>query len=377
MKESFILERASIKDAGHWNKQIENLPGAHALQTWQWGQVKSQFGWVPHALLWRDESGEVEAAALLLQRPISMGGFTMRLSVMYIPRGPLLDGSNETLADRVVEDLQTFAREKGAIFLKIDPDLPVGFGVPGEEGASENPTGAAMQKLLNQKGWHFSDEQIQFKNTVVVDLTEDEEALLMRMKSKTRYNIRLAKRRGVSVRAGSLKDIPLLYQMYARTSLRDDFLIRSEAYYRAVWETFFKTGLAEPLIAEVEGKPVGAAVIFRFGGRAWYIHGMSLDEHREKMFNYRLQWEAMVRAKAAGCTEYDMWGAPDAFNKDDPLWGVYRFKDGFGGQVVRTLGAWDYPVRPLIYRFYSHVLPRVLGWMRSRGKSETRRSVNT
>jgi len=211
----------------------------------------------------------------------------------------------------------------------------------------------------------------------MVDLTEDEEAMLMRMKSKTRYNVRLAKRRGVIVRAGGIADIPMLYQMYAHTSLRDDFLIRSERYYRTVWETFFKAGLAEPLIAEVEGEPVGAAVIFRFGGRAWYIHGMSLDEHREKMFNYRLQWEAMVRAKAAGCTDYDMWGAPDAFSEDDPLWGVYHFKDGFGGQVIRTLGAWDCPMRPLIYRLYSQVLPSILGWMRKRGKTETKRSVSS
>jgi lipid II:glycine glycyltransferase (peptidoglycan interpeptide bridge formation enzyme) len=72
-----------------------------------------------------------------------------------------------------------------------------------------------------------------------------------------------------------------------------------------------------------------------------------------------------------------MWGAPDEFSEDDPLWGVYRFKDGFGGQVVRTLGAWDYPVRPLIYRFYSQILPHILGWMRKRGKLKTKRSMST
>ncbi len=371
------MERPDIKYAAQWNQQIKNLPGAHALQTWQWGQVKSKFGWEPHPLLWRDDAGGVSAAALVLQRTISLGGFAMRLSVMYVPRGPLLDWSKDPLVDQVIKDLQRFAKSKGAILIKIDPDLPLGFGVPGEEGAEENPAGLAVEHKLQESGWRFSDEQIQFKNTVMVDLTEDEEELLMRMKSKTRYNTRLAKRRGVSVRAGGIEDIPLLYQMYAHTSLRDDFLIRGQAYYQAVWETFFKADLAEPLIAEVEDQPVGAVVIFRFGGRAWYIHGMSLDEHREKMFNYRLQWEAMVRSKAAGCHTYDMWGAPDAFNKDDPLWGVYRFKDGFGGQVVRTLGAWDYPARPLIYRLYGQILPRILGWMRKRGKRKTKRSMST
>ena len=366
-----------IKDDAKWNSIIKGLPGAHTLQTSQWRQVKAQFGWESHPLLWRDASDEPAAAALVLKRIIKIRGLALPLSVMYTPRGPLLDWSNSDLVNRVISDLQDFAREQGAIFIKIDPDLPVGFGVPGEEEAEDHPTGEAVRNKLMNSGWLFSDEQIQFRNTVVIDLDENEEDMLMRMKSKTRYNIRLAKRRGVTVRPGGIEDIDLLYQMYAHTAVRDDFLIRSQSYYETVWTTFFNAGLAEPLIAEVEGQPVGAVVIFRFAGRAWYIYGMSLDEHREKMFNYRLQWEAMLTSKEAGCHEYDMWGAPDNFTEDDPLWGVYRFKEGFGGRVVRTLGAWDYPVRPFLYRLYSRVLPRVLGWMRRRGKSETKRSMST
>ncbi len=207
-------------------------------------------------------------------------------------------------------------------------------------------------------------------------MQEDEEALLARMKAKTRYNIRLAERRGVTVRVGGVEDIDLLYRMYAHTSVRDDFLIRSKDYYTLVWRTFFEAGLAEPLIAEVEGEPVGAVVIFTFGKQSWYIYGMSLDEHREKMFTYRLQWEAMLRAKVKGCTLYDLWGAPDEFDESDPMWGVYRFKDGFGGTVLRTLGAWDYPVRPFIYWLYNRILPKILNWMRRRGKSETKQGLD-
>lgn len=360
-----------IENPDDWNNLIAGLPGAHALQTWQWGRVKADVGWRPHPLVWRDPEGTVCAGALVLQRVATLG-----LSVMYAPRGPMLDWEDTDLVATVLDDLQAFARERGAIFLKIDPDLPLGVGIPGEEDGQSNPAGLALKDDLGTRGWRFSDEQIQFRNTVLVDLNEDEDDLLMRMKSKTRYNIRLAKRRGVTVRAGGVDDIDLLYRMYAHTSVRDDFLIRGRDYYALVWRIFFEAGLAEPLIAEVEGEPVGAVVIFRFGGRAWYIHGMSLDEHREKMFTYRLQWEAMVRSKQAGCTAYDMWGAPDIFDKSDSMWGVYRFKDGFGGQVVRTLGAWDYPVRPVAYRLYSQVLPRVLNVMRRRGKSETKRGVS-
>ena len=376
-REPVFLEIARVTSPAQWNEQIKDLPGAHALQSWQWGQVKSRFGWEPYPILWCDDAQKVKAAALVLQRRVMFGPLGLGVSVIYVPRGPLLDWADASLASQVLDDLQQFARQKGAIFVKIDPDLPVGYGIPGTEDADENEPGLQAQKDLELRGWVFSDEQIQFRNTVVVDLDENEEDLLMRMKSKTRYNIRLAERRGGSVRTGGVEDIDLLYQMYAHTSIRDDFLIRGQDYYQKVWQNFFKAGLAEPLIAEVEEKPVGAVVIFYFGGRAWYIHGMSLDEHREKMFNYRLQWEAMLHAKAAGCTAYDMWGAPDKFNEEDPLWGVYRFKDGFGGRVVRTLGAWDYPVRSFLYRAYTRTLPRILNFMRRRGKSETKRSMST
>jgi lipid II:glycine glycyltransferase (peptidoglycan interpeptide bridge formation enzyme) len=294
-----------------------------------------------------------------------------------VPRGPLVDWSQEALVLQICANLQDFARIKTAIFIKIDPDLPVGFGIPGEESEQRSPAGEKVRSLMTGRGWVFADEQIQFRNTVQLDLQPEEEDLLMRMKSKTRYNIRLAKRRGVHVRQGDAADIDLLYQMYAHTAVRDDFLIREQGYYQAVWEAFFKANLATPLIAEVDGQAVGAAVIFHFAKRAWYFHGMSLDEHREKMFNYLLQWEAMLLARQAGCHTYDMWGAPDEFTDTDPLWGVYRFKDGFGGQVVRTLGAWDYPNRPALYRLYSQFLPRILNWMRRCGKTATKRSINT
>ena len=370
------METAPITSPEQWDNLIRHLPGAHALQTWEWGLVKAEVGWKAHPLLWRDDNSAVCAGALCLQRTVSLGEFALKVSVMYIPRGPMLDWADTELVQQVLNDLQDFAKSKGAIFLKIDPDLPLGFGLPGSADDRPNPSGLAIQGELKHSGWIFSDDQIQFRNTVLVDLTPSEEDMLMRMKSKTRYNIRLAERKGVTVRAGGVEDIDLLYHMYAHTSVRDDFLIREKAYYDLVWQTFFSAGLAEPLIAEVEGQPVGAVVIFKFGSRAWYIYGMSLDEHREKMFTYLLQWEAMLRSKAAGCTAYDLWGAPDTFNEDDPMWGVYRFKDGLGGQVVCTLGAWDYPVRPLLYKLYSQVLPRILDVMRRRGKSETKRGLS-
>jgi lipid II:glycine glycyltransferase (peptidoglycan interpeptide bridge formation enzyme) len=161
--------------------------------------------------------------------------------------------------------------------------------------------------------------------------------------------------------------------MYAETSARDGFVIRDEGYYQTVWQTFMRSEMprCEPLIAEVDGEAAAAIFLFMFAGSAYYIYGMSREAHREKMPTYLLQWEAMKRAKVAGCTVYDLWGAPDEFNETDSMWGVYRFKEGLGGRVVRTLGAWDFAPNSLWYAMYARVMPKVLDIMRSRGRART------
>lgn len=408
-----------------WNSLIAKLPDPHFLQTYEWGQVKAQYGWEPTYLIWNQEGRHKEvrtiadltslpfypsAAAMVLKRQILRNGFAARLSILYCPKGPLLDWSNEPLRGHVLNDLQAYAKQQGAIFLKMDPDVVLGTGLPDAEDDAVNNVGQAVMTVLRRKGWVYSADQIQFKNTVLIDLNVPEEEMLARMKQKTRYNVRLAEKKGVSVRVGTLQDLGLLYKMYAETSVRDGFVIRDEAYYQKVW-TLFMTGMlsqpsgapwfakteqgnrnhektrprsaatnyqspfAEPLIAEVGGEPVAAIFVFYFAGRAYYVYGMSRDVHREKMPAYCLQWEAMKRARSSGCTVYDLWGAPEVFDESDSMWGVYRFKEGLGGNVVRTLGAWDFAPSPLWYKMYSEIIPRLLDVMRSRGKQKTKQSL--
>ncbi len=370
-----------------WNELISSLPMPHLLQTWEWSQVKSRYGWKAMPFVWYNSQGSSQkpiCAAMVLKRSIAIGGFAAKLCVLYIPKGPNLDWNNASLRLRVLEDLKTFAKRQGAIFIKMDPDVVLGTGQPGTNDAIENPDGHAVLSDLEKNGWFFSNDQIQFRNTVLVNLIPCEEELLSKMKQKTRYNIRLAQRKGVSVRTGTASDRPLLYRMYAETSVRDGFLIRGEDYYQTVWNTFgaptsfgnvFSTPFTEPLIAEVDGKPVGAVSMFYFAKQAIYLVGMSRDEHREKMPNYLLQWEAMRRAKDLGCTVYNLWGAPDEFNENDGLWNVFRFKEGLGGTISRTIGAWDYTPNPFWYRLYTQTLPRIMDWMRSRGKAKTRKTL--
>ena len=392
-------------ESSAWNSLISNLPNPHFLQSYEWGQVKAKYGWEPIYLVW-DHAGKMKeesnvdhlssfvsapsAAALILKRQILRNGFAARLSVLYSPKGPLLDWSNESLRTHVLHDLQSFAKKQGAIFLKMDPDVVLGTGVPQSEDDVVDHTGQSVLSEMKRMGWEYSADQIQFKNTVLIDLSPAEEQLLARMKQKTRYNVRLAAKKGVSLRVGTHEDLGMLYKMYAETSLRDGFVIRDEGYYQTVWKTFmvadspkfsnspipsYESPFAEPLIAEVSHEPVAAIFVFYFSGRAYYVYGMSRDMHREKMPTYILQWEAMKRAKARGCMVYDLWGAPEVFDESDAMWGVYRFKEGLGGRVVRTLGAWDFAPSPLWYKMYSEIIPRLLDVMRSRGKQKTKQSL--
>lgn len=388
-----------------WNYVISKLPNPHFLQTYEWGQVKAKYGWEPIYLVW-DHEGKMKeervvdhlssfilppsAAALILKRQILRKGFAARLSVLYSPKGPLLDWSNEVLRTCVLKDLQSFAKKQGAIFLKMDPDVILGTGVSHSEEDVPDSTGQAVVSEMKRLGWEYSSDQIQFRNTVLIDLSPTEDQILARMKQKTRYNVRLAEKKGVTLRVGTLNDLPMLYKMYAETSIRDGFVIRDEGYYQTVWKLFmagnpsqfsnspitdYPSLFAEALIAEVNSEPVAAIFVFYFAGRAYYVYGMSRDMHREKMPTYLLQWEAMKRAKANGCTVYDLWGAPEVFDESDSMWGVYRFKEGLGGRVVRTLGAWDFAPSPLWYKMYSEIIPRLLDVMRSRGKARTKQNL--
>jgi lipid II:glycine glycyltransferase (peptidoglycan interpeptide bridge formation enzyme) len=281
---------------------------------------------------------------------------------MYVPKGPALDYSDDELLKRVLATLEDVARRYHAISIKIDPDVCL-----------EKPSSPSAQVVstLEGQGWRLSSEQIQFRNTILIDLTREEDELLMAMKSKTRYNVRLAGRRGVKVRLGGLTDLPLFYDMYIETSTRDEFIIRPFAYYRHAWQAFVEANLAQLFIAEYEGQPLAGLILFRFGKKAWYMYGASRDLHRNLMPNHLLQWEAMRWAKSQGCTVYDMWGAPDVLDESDPMWGVYRFKEGFGGQFVRHIGAYDHPVSHLLYRLYMVTVPRYLEVLRRRDSGRT------
>jgi lipid II:glycine glycyltransferase (peptidoglycan interpeptide bridge formation enzyme) len=357
-----MLTVDTITEQATWNAALRDLPHAHVLQTWEWGEFKrATTGWQPQRIAFRRGAELVALASIGVRR---IGPFR----VMYAPRGPAMAYTDEALVADVLDALQQRAR--GAIWLKIDPDVIAASGVPGEPDDVPHPTGSALIERLKARGWRYSDDQVQFRGSITIDLTRGEDAILAAMSQNTRRKVRTATKKGVTVRAGSTADLDILYDLYRVTGARDGFLIRPPEYYRLAWGTFIDAGLAHPLIAEYEGQPIAHVILFRFGRTCWYFYGASADQHRDRMPNYLLQWEALRWAKEQGCVVYDMWGAPSTFTEDDPLWGVYQFKRGFRGTVIRTIGAWDYAPHPPLYAAYMQLWPRIRAAMRRSSSEE-------
>ncbi len=312
-----------------WNHFLSQHPSAHLLQTGEWGELKSAFGWKPVRVI----SGNVGVQILFRKLPL---GFT----IGYIPK-PVDSDQLSVNSERFWKEIDSVYRKHNAIFCKLEPDS------------------WDRQFTIHHSAFRISLHNIQPPRTIIINIKDDEETILARMKPKTRYNIRLAEKKGVTVRAWD--DIQAFHKMMLVTGGRDGFGIHSLEYYKRAYELLHPKGLGEILVAEYEGKPLAALFVARNGHRAYYLYGASTDEERNRMPTYLLQWEAMKWAKARGCEEYDLWGVPDEDEatleanfeiRHDGLWGVYRFKRGFGGELKRAAQAMDRVYNPLLYWAY-------------------------
>jgi lipid II:glycine glycyltransferase (peptidoglycan interpeptide bridge formation enzyme) len=313
-----------------WNNFLAKHPNAHLLQTGEWGELKSAFGWKPARVI----SENIGAQILFRKLPL---GFT----VGYIPKAVI---GNQLLVsgNSLWDDIDSVCRKQKAIFLKLELDQWEDFS-----------------SITNHQLLITSKHNIQPPRTIIIDIRGSEEEILAKMKQKTRYNIRLAEKKSVIVRAWD--NIESFHKMMLVTGGRDGFGIHSLEYYKRAYELLQPKGLGEVLVAEYEGKPLAALFVARNGNRAYYLYGASTDEERNRMPTYLLQWEAMKWAKSYGCEEYDLWGVPDQDeatleanfeSRHEGLWGVYRFKRGFGGELKRAAQAMDRVYNPLLYWAY-------------------------
>ncbi len=317
--------------AAAWDSFLDIFPDAHVLQTPAWGALKADFGWEPAYI------ATPIAGAQVLFRRLPLG-----FRVAYIPKGPV---GNPDGWPAVWQEVDALCRRRRTVFLKVEPDI---WEAPEPQEPCDPPP-----------GFQTSEQDVQPARTLVVDLSGSEEDVLNRMKQKTRYNIRLALKKEVIVYPSD--DLEAFHRMMLATGKRDGFGVHSLAYYRRAYELFHPRGECELLLAGYQQQPVAALMVFARGARAWYFYGASSDVHRERMPTYLLQWEAMRWARGNGCSLYDLWGIPDAdeqtlestfLERQGGLWGVYRFKRGFGGSLQRACGPWDRIYNPVLYRLY-------------------------
>lgn len=317
---------------------VELMP-EHFLQTEAWGRVKAAFGWRAEYL------STPRGPALLLARPLPLG-----VSLAYVPRGPNFHWDDDVALRAALTVLEAAARRHRALALKWEPDWP------------DTPEARATLRVL---GFRPSPHQVQPRRSLTLSLAEPESVILARMKQKTRYNINLAQKKGVSVSLSA--DVAAFGALMAETGARDGFGTHSAAYYQKVFDEFAPAGQAALMLAHFEGQPLAGVMVLRHGAQAWYVYGASSNRERNRMAPYLAQWEAIRWAKQHGALTYDLWGVPDEDeatleaqfeNRHDGLWGVYRFKRGWGGALTRTVGAWDKPLNAPLYTAYRWWLGR-------------------
>lgn len=343
-----------------FNSFICKHPKGHAMQLWEWGDIKGRTGWKPWRLI-LEADGEIVAAATILERKLPLIG----APIFYCPRGPVMDMGESEKFQAVLQTISALAKRRKAILLKFDPDIS-----KSEKNLQRYFQTAGFKQV--DKGKNF--EGVQPKFVFRLDISPDEEILLANMHQKTRYNIRLALKKGVVIRIGSREDLPAFFKVLKETTERDNFLVRSYSYFEDLYDTLVPTGFAQLFIGEFEGKIVAGTLAFLTGEKTWYIYGASSNAHRNVMPNYLIQWEMIRWAKEQGCTLYDFRGVSGDLSEDNPLYGLYKFKKGFNGEFTEFIGEWDYVYRPFMYavwkaaeRIYSGRLKGILVRILKRG----------
>lgn len=281
--------------------------------------------------------------------------------IAYAPYGPELEPSEENqgiFLEELSESLRSFLPRK-CIAIRYDLNwkshwskdsdfAPDGtwLGAPGRESQEIQLNYCTQNKNLRK-----SNEDILPSSTVLIDLTPPERDILARMKPKTRYNIGLALRKGVEIREGTANDLSAWYSLYLETADRNGLHVNGIRDFQSLFIAKKEDGTPKPvqvklLIAEKEGMPLAAMFLLLSSHRSTYLYGASSSGMRNCMPTYALQWGAIQLAKKAGCLEYDMFGTAPNPDPSHPMYGLYKFKTGFGGNLFHQMGAWDYPLDP-------------------------------
>ncbi|HVL90687.1 MAG TPA: peptidoglycan bridge formation glycyltransferase FemA/FemB family protein [Actinomycetota bacterium] len=329
------VRKAGPSERDAFNGFVSAMPSGDLLQSWEWGEIKRASGWAPARYLVMDGGRIVAAASVLRTRPLKGAP-----PLLYAPRGPVFRPEAAGAVRALAEQIR---RDAGSAFvLKCDPAIEAGSAEAGAlREAGFRPAGGAG----------FGG--VQPKAVMVLDIGRDEDAILEGFKSKWRYNIRLAERKGVTVEQAGREDLPAFYDLLLITAKRDGFFVRGRAYFETLFDTLEPRDMLSLWLARYEAAPVAGAICFAFGNRVTYVYGASSNEHRKVMPNHLMQWTMIQWARKRGATLYDFRGVSpvrDGKPVEEHIAGLNRFKEGFGARYVEYTGDLDLPLRPLVWR---------------------------
>ena len=330
-KSRFCKTLRSEQELDAWNNFVASTEESPIIQSAEWGELKRISGWKPIRIAIFEEN-KIVGGISILKRKIPFVG----KSIFYAPRGPVLDFHNEEIFSLLISKIKEIAKLHNAIVLKVDPEIL--------------ETDSKANKILKENNFIFVKKQIQPRATFFVDLAKNLDDLLASFESKTRYNIRLSARKGVKIEeVTSLEGVKIFYDIYLKTAKRDTFIIHNFEYYKKVVEIMADKKMVHIFIAYFQEKPIAGVYIFTFGQKVWYVYGCSSNEYRNVMPNHALHWEVIKWAKQNGYKTYDLWGIPANPYPKHPLYGVYRFKKGFNGELKKFVGMYDLVLQPFWY----------------------------
>ncbi|MBO0779997.1 MAG: peptidoglycan bridge formation glycyltransferase FemA/FemB family protein [Ktedonobacteraceae bacterium] len=334
------MEARIITDRQQWDDFIASSTCCNITQSYEWGTLGKRRGdddVLPIGVV--DTDGRLCAAMLVLAGRVP----TLKQLYFYAPRGPVIDDPTSPALTTLLDFVKAEARRRRAFMLKVEPSV--------EDGDTRWLT------ALRQHGFRTIPYFSHPRHEWVLDIRPEEKELLAGMKEKWRYNIRLAARKGITVRRGEGQaDIDAFYRIYQTTSQRDQFFIHNKDFYQDVLRLYSQDDRAVLFMAEYEGQPIAATITLCLGRWSWYMYGASSNEQRERMPNHLLQWTGIQWARSRGCWFYNFRGIPDVLEEGHEMWGIYLFKRGFGGYPLRFLQTHDLVYQPLVYQAYRRLL---------------------
>lgn len=336
------MKLVEIADQQRWDGFVSRLPYAQFLQSWAWGEFRVSRGSAVKRFFIQDDD-RVRAAVMVEFRARRFSGY------WYAPRGPVFaadatDDDKKHAFRALLEQLPQMPElRRRTLFWRFEPVV--------ERGKPEGFIPLSMRRA----------DALNPSTTIVVDLELEEETLLVRLHEKTRYNVRLAERKGVRTRVStSDKDLDVFLKLLNETAERDRFVAHDAEYLRASFVALRDAGMGHLRLAEWEGKLLAASFVVTFGDTVTYLHGASSSEARNVMAPYILHWDMIRDARSRGAKLYDLWGAnppSKAMFDYKPSWeGITRFKLGWGGRTLILSGTWDLPRNVFAYRlaFMNH-----------------------